>query len=61
MNIKQEVVRRIQEELEKQQRQLRYHLEKNAAQINKLSEDSAVSKRQLSVLNQMIRDIGGEK
>ena len=58
MNIKKEVVRRIQDELRKQQRNLRYQLEKNAVQINKLSEDSAVAKRQLSVLNQMINDIG---
>lgn len=61
MNIKKEVVSRIQNEIAKQQRDLRYRLKDNAYQINKLAEDSAITKRQLSMINSIIHEIEGDK
>jgi hypothetical protein len=57
MNIKREAIDRIIKKLDKEMSDIHYSLYKNTREINRLSDEQRVLKRQRNELNELIKSI----
>jgi len=57
MNLKKEVVDRIKAKLIRDQQDLHYDLKKNSNEINRLSGENTIKKRQIAKLGELIKSI----
>jgi len=57
MNLKKEVVDRIKAKLIRDQQDLQYALKKNSNEINRLSDENTIKKRQIAKLGELIKSI----
>jgi len=57
MNLKKEVVDRIKAKLIRDQQDLQYDLKKNSNEINRLSGENTIKKRQIAKLGELIKSI----
>jgi len=57
MNLKKEVVDRIKAKLIRDQQDLQYDLKKNSNEINRLSDENTIKKRQIAKLGELIKSI----
>ncbi len=57
MNIKKEAIDRIVKKLDKEMLDIRYSLYKNTREINRLSDEQRVLKKQRNELNELIKSI----
>lgn len=57
MNLKKEVVERIKSKLIRDQQDLQYELRKNSNEINRLSNENTIKKRQIAKIGELIKSI----
>lgn len=57
MNLKKEVVDRIKAKLIRDQQDLQHDLRKNSNEINRLSDENTIKKRQIAKIGELIKSI----
>lgn len=58
MNVKKEVLARVKNKLENEQRDLKIKAERNAYTMNKLAEENAITKREIAKIGELIKSLG---
>jgi hypothetical protein len=57
MNIKKEVIERLNVKLTAEQNKLKYECSKNAGELKRLAEENTIKKREIARIGELIRDL----